>query len=151
MTESKSVAALWKTATPWPERDLPLDIFVKEWSIYKNKNSLYKFIMTRFGEKIIKPMPFASAYNVESAREIKRRVNIPVFVVGGITERRTMEDIVNNGSADYISMCRSLMEDPKFPEKIRDGSDEPSRCSHCNLCLAYLYSHPLRCYHGKRL
>jgi 2,4-dienoyl-CoA reductase-like NADH-dependent reductase (Old Yellow Enzyme family) len=131
--------------------DLPLDVFVKEWSIYKNKNSLYKFIMTRFGEKIIKPMPFTSAYNLESAKEIKGRLDIPVFVVGGITERRTMEDIINNGSADYISLCRSLMADPKFPEKIRGGNNEPSRCIHCNLCLAYLYSHPLRCYHGKRL
>ncbi|MBW1818716.1 MAG: hypothetical protein JRJ60_16370 [Deltaproteobacteria bacterium] len=95
-------------------------------------------------------MPFTPTYNVESAKEIKRRVKVPVFVVGGITERGTMEDIIHNGSADYISLCRSLMADPKFPEKIRGGSDEPSRCIHCNLCLAYIYTRPLQCYHGKR-
>jgi 2,4-dienoyl-CoA reductase-like NADH-dependent reductase (Old Yellow Enzyme family) len=131
--------------------ELPLDVFVNEWSIYKKKNPLYKFIMTRFGEKIIKPMPFKSAYNVESAKEIKGGVSVPIFVVGGITERKTMEDILNKGSADYISLCRSLIVDPKFPEKIHRGSDERSRCIHCNLCAAYMYSRPLRCYHGKRL
>ena len=131
--------------------ELPLDVFVKEWSIYNNKNPLYKFIMTRLGEKIIKPMPFTSAYNVESAKEIKRKVNVPIFVVGGITERRTMENIISNGSADYISLCRSLIADPKFPEKIRKGSNELSRCIHCNLCCAYMYGRPLRCYHGKKL
>jgi 2,4-dienoyl-CoA reductase-like NADH-dependent reductase (Old Yellow Enzyme family) len=131
--------------------ELPLDVFVKEWPIYSKKSPLYKYIMTRFGEKIIKPMAFTPDYNVECAKEIKSRVNVPVFVVGGITERRTMEEIIENGSADYISLSRSLMADPNFPEKIRGGSDEPSRCIHCNLCLAYLYTRPLRCYHGKRL
>jgi len=131
--------------------DLPLDVFVDEWPIYKRKSPLYKFVMTRFGHKIIKPVPYTPAYNVESANQIKSLVNVPVFVVGGITERQTMEDIIHKGSADYISLCRSLISDPKFPEKIRAGSDEPSRCIHCNLCLASLYSHPLRCYHGKRI
>ena len=104
-----------------------------------------------FGEKIIKPLPFTPAYNLKSAKKIKGRLNIPVFVVGGVTEPKTMKEIVEKGSADYISLCRELIADPKFPEKISAGSHEPSRCIHCNLCLGYMYNRPLRCYHGKRL
>ena len=131
--------------------DLPVDVFIKEWTIFRRKNPLYKFIMTHFGRKIVKPMPFTPAYNVKIAREIKRRAKVPVLVVGGLTDRRTMEDIINDGSSDYISLCRSLIADPEFPEKVRNGSERHSRCIHCNICLACMFSRPLRCYHGKRI
>ena len=131
--------------------DMPLDVFIKEWDVFKRKDPIYKFIMSHFGEKIIKPLPFTPAYNLESAKEIKARVNIPVFVVGGVTEPKTMKEIVEKGSADYISLCRALIADPKFPEKVRADSPELSRCIHCNLCIGYMYNKPLRCYHGQRI
>jgi 2,4-dienoyl-CoA reductase-like NADH-dependent reductase (Old Yellow Enzyme family) len=87
------------------------------------------------------------AYNRPAAREIKQRVQVPIFVVGGITDPLVMEDIVRKGDADYISMCRALIADPDFPNKIRDGSREVSRCSRCHLCLDdFSMDNPLRCY-----
>ena len=131
--------------------DFPTEAFLDEWPMYKRKNTLYRFIMKRFGKKIIKPLPFAQAYNRESAKLFKRRVDVPVFVVGGMTEPLEMEEIIEKGEADYISLCRALIADPKFPLKIREGSREPSRCIHCNLCMAYLFTEPLRCYRAKRI
>ena len=129
----------------------PTEVFLDEYPMYKRKNPLYRFIMKRFADKLIKPLPFVQAYNRESAKVIKERVDIPVFVVGGLTEPSEMEDIIEKGDADYISLCRALNADPKFPNKIQEGSHKPSICIHCNLCLAYLFTEPLRCYQGKRI
>ena len=91
------------------------------------------------------------AYNRDIAKTIKNRVKVPVFVVGGIMDSATMEDIVECGDADYISLCRSLISDPAFPRKIAEGGKEPARCVQCNLCIGYIATEPLCCYHGKTL
>ena len=131
--------------------DVPVEAFLDEWPMYKNKDPLFRFVMRHFGRKMIKSPPLTQAFNRESVKAIKAKVNIPVFLVGGITDPVAMEEIVNSGDADYISLSRALITDPKFPEKIRAGNPKPSGCIHCNLCAAYLVSEPLRCYHGKMI
>jgi 2,4-dienoyl-CoA reductase-like NADH-dependent reductase (Old Yellow Enzyme family) len=128
---------------------VPIEVFLKELEVYRRKNPLYRFIMRRFGKSIVKPPPLTQAYNREAARAIRGRVDVPVFLVGGITDPVAMEEIVRSGDADYISLCRALIADPTFPKKIREGSSEPSRCIHCNLCVGYMATEPLRCYNGK--
>lgn len=49
-----------------------------------------------------------------------------------------------------IALCRALIADPKFPNKIKKGSTAPSICIHCNLCAGYFVTRPLRCYYGKK-
>lgn len=131
--------------------DVPIEVFLEELEVYRRKNQLYRFLMRRFGRSIVKPPPLTQAYNREAARAIKRRVGVPVFLVGGITQPAVMEEIVKSEDADYISLCRALIADPAFPGKVREGSREPSRCIHCNLCVGYMATEPLRCYHGKRI
>jgi len=107
--------------------------------------------MRRFGKKLIKPPQITQAFNRENARAIKAAINIPVFLVGGVTDPIAIEQIVKSGDADYISLSRALIADPKFPERIRQGSRKAAGCIHCNLCSAYMISEPLRCYRGKRI
>jgi len=131
--------------------NVPIEAILSEWPMYRNKNPLFRFILKHFGRKIIKPPPMTQAYNRESARTIKSKVKVPVFLVGGITDPVTMEEIVKKGDSDYISLCRALIADPSFPEKIRSGSRDLSKCIHCNLCGAYMVSRPLKCYYGKMI
>ena len=131
--------------------DFPFEAILEDWDIYKRKNPIFRSFMRLFRRKIINPEPFSEAYNLESAKTIKSKVDIPVFLVGGLINPGTMEEIIENGHADFISLCRALIADPQFPEKIRNGSQEPSRCIHCNLCVGYLTKRPLHCYHGKRI
>jgi 2,4-dienoyl-CoA reductase-like NADH-dependent reductase (Old Yellow Enzyme family) len=99
-----------------------------------------------FGDGVPGGVP-EQAYNRAAAKEIKRRVDVPVFVVGGITDPVVMEDIVGKGDADYISMSRALIADPEFPNQIRAGRREVSRCTHCDLCLDdFSIDNPLHCY-----
>jgi 2,4-dienoyl-CoA reductase-like NADH-dependent reductase (Old Yellow Enzyme family) len=131
--------------------DAPLDAILDDWDIYRRKNPLYRFIMRRFGERIVKPARFVEAYNLEAAKAIKEAVAIPVFLVGGNIVPSTIEQIIERGEVDYISLSRALIADANFPNKIRTGSTDASRCIRCNLCMAYSTKRPLRCYHGKRL
>ena len=131
--------------------ELHIDVILDEWDIYKKKNALFRFFMRKFGEKIMPPVPFSEGYNLEAARTVKSRVNIPVMAVGGLVRPEQMEAVVENGEADYISLSRPLIADPNFPKKIVEGSREPSRCIHCNLCVFYMPAKSLRCYYGKKL
>jgi 2,4-dienoyl-CoA reductase-like NADH-dependent reductase (Old Yellow Enzyme family) len=131
--------------------EIPFDVILDEWDMYKDKGFLYRYIMRKYGDKFIKPIPFTEGYNRESAKNIKKKVNVPIFAVGGMIDPTFMEETIQSGDADYISLCRALITDPKFPNKIREGNREPSRCIHCNLCLFYLTTRPVRCYKGKRM
>jgi len=131
--------------------NVPVEAILSEWPMYRNKNPLFRLIMKHFGRKIIKPPPMIQAYNRESARIIKSKVKVPVFLVGGVTDPVNMEEIIRKGDADYISLCRALIADPALPEKVRNGSREPSKCIHCNLCGAYMISRPVKCYYGKMI
>ncbi|MDD5093504.1 MAG: NADH:flavin oxidoreductase [Dehalococcoidia bacterium] len=131
--------------------DLPVEAMLDDWDIYRKKNPVYRTLMRLLGRKIVKPLPFVEAYNLESAKAIKGKVDIPVFLVGGLINPGTMEAVIEREDADYISLSRALIVDVGFPEKIRMGSREPSRCIHCNLCIGYVTKRPLRCYHGKRI
>jgi len=131
--------------------EVPIEAMLKEWPMYRSKSFLFRFMMKHFGRKMMNTPPLVEAYNRESARLIKGKVRVPVFLVGGVTDPAVMEEIVESGDADYISLCRSLIADPGFVELIRSGSRERSRCIHCNLCLAYMLFRPLECYNGKMI
>ena len=130
--------------------DFPVDIAIERFPMYQKQNVVFKLVMRHFGEKIIKPVPFTQSYNREAAREIKSKVDIPIFLVGGMNDPSIMEDVIEKEDANYISLSRALINNPKFPNMIRKGSKDPSKCTHCNLCLFNLFAAPLRCYHGNK-
>lgn len=76
----------------------------------------------------------------ESGKMIKKQVNIPVIVVGGIIE---------NQWVDMISLSRPLIIEPSFVRKMQEGKSEESKCIECNYCLIGSLYMPLRCYYGK--
>ncbi len=130
--------------------DFPIDAIIEDVGMFR-KQPVMRFIMKHFGKMIMKPTPFTEQFNLEAAKTIKDKVKIPIFTVGGNINPADMKKLIENGDADYISLCRSLIIEPNFPRLIEEGRTEPSRCIHCNLCLFYLQLGPLRCYRGKRI
>lgn len=79
---------------------------------------------------------------------LKRRVpNIPFAVVGAISQPEMAEEIIENGEADFVAMCRALIADPQWPNKARHGRDEDIRpCIACHNCLDQMHkTHFLGC------
>ncbi|HHU29261.1 MAG: FAD-dependent oxidoreductase [Bacillota bacterium] len=87
-------------------------------------------------------------YNVHYARKIKERYpDLLVTAVGSIVSIDMVEEIIGNGWADFVAMCRPLMADPEMPRKYALGRPEDRRpCLRCDACAGRLFpSRPLNC------
>jgi 2,4-dienoyl-CoA reductase-like NADH-dependent reductase (Old Yellow Enzyme family) len=76
------------------------------------------------------------AYFIDFARKAKQATDLPVMLVGGFRSRPVMEKVLTAGEADFISMCRPLINDPAFPNKLKSGETEKSGCISANNCWA---------------
>jgi 2,4-dienoyl-CoA reductase-like NADH-dependent reductase (Old Yellow Enzyme family) len=86
------------------------------------------------------------AYNLPFAKEIKKVVNIPVIVVGGINSLDLVEQILNENSADFVAFSRPLIREPDLPNRWMKGIAERTvECEYCNGCLSSLLTTGLRC------
>ena len=75
--------------------------------------------------------------HAEWAREMKRRVDIPVVSVGAISSPEQAEKLLADGACDVVAMTRSLIADPYLPQKARSGhSEDISPCVRCLQCLS---------------
>lgn len=73
--------------------------------------------------------------NVEFAAEAKKRLHIPVCVVGMITSLEMAEEIIASGKADLVAMAKSFMADGELIHKSLAGRTEDIRpCTRCDLC-----------------
>lgn len=105
-------------------------------------------------ERIIRPgllPPEEEPYYLPYADEIRDAISVPLMLVGGMRTPSVMEEILANGKADYVSMCRSLIREPNLIKQIRLGQRSAATCISCNLCLIarkkplVKQTHPLRC------
>jgi NADPH-dependent 2,4-dienoyl-CoA reductase/sulfur reductase-like enzyme len=59
--------------------------------------------------------------------------------VGSIVSLDYAEEIIGNGWADFVSMCRPLMADPDMPRKYAEDRPEDRRpCLRCDACAKHL-------------
>lgn len=77
-------------------------------------------------------------YLAEGVREAVRSAgfNTPIITAGKIREPGHAEKILEQGKADIIGLCRTLLADPDWPVKAKEGREkELVRCVSCNWCL----------------
>jgi len=92
--------------------------------------------------KMIPPMAVDDGVLVSYASEIKRLVSIPVIVVGKIRTPQMAEAIIKNKEADFIALGRTLLADPQWPNKVKEGKwNEVNPCIACNQgCISCLFA-----------
>ena len=80
-------------------------------------------------------------FNVRFAREIKKaHPDLLVNTVGSIVSIEMAEEIIGNGWADFVAMCRPLMADPDMPRKYANNMPEERRpCLRCDACTGHLF------------
>ena len=74
-------------------------------------------------------------YFPEAARLYKNKVNVPLLLVGGIRSFSVAEQIVNEGLADYVSLCRPLIREPNLIARWKYGDTRRAACISCNECF----------------
>lgn len=72
-------------------------------------------------------------YFLPIARKARYATDLPIILVGGLRSRERMEQILDEGSADMVSLCRPLIREPDLPNRMRDGQ-ERATCISCNQC-----------------
>ncbi len=75
------------------------------------------------------------AYFQNEARTFKREVNVPLILVGGNRSFQVAERIVNEGVADYISLCRPLIREPDLVNRWKSGDLSKAACVSDNMCF----------------
>lgn len=82
-------------------------------------------------------------YFLREALLIKETVRIPVILVGGVAERKYMEEAMAAG-IDFVSFARAFVCEPEFVTNLMNGSDKP-RCVKCWQCLRLFRSKYKNC------
>jgi len=86
------------------------------------------------------------AYFREWCREIKRQVNVPVMMVGGLRTFELMREVVLKGEADFVSLSRPFIREPGLVNAWKSGDSHRATCISCNKCFeALLKLEPLHC------
>ncbi len=89
---------------------------------------------------IFYPWAQEEAYRIHHAEAVRDAVDVPVSGVGKIRTPETAERILQDGQADMVAMARTLLADPEWPKKSRDGRlDEIRPCISCNYCTQRLF------------
>lgn len=96
---------------------------------------------------IKQPKPLEN-FNVANAATIKSSVSIPIIVVGGIHKVSDMQNIIAEGKADFVSMCRPFICEPDLAKKLANGQQE-AKCIMCNYCGLVIEKEPTKCLYGK--
>ncbi|HEY9447436.1 MAG TPA: NADH:flavin oxidoreductase/NADH oxidase [Burkholderiales bacterium] len=60
-------------------------------------------------------IPVGPGYQVPFAERVKRETGITTGAVGLVTEFAQAEDIVASGKADFVSLARAMLFDPRWP------------------------------------
>lgn len=73
-------------------------------------------------------------YYRDAAVRFKEKLGVPLMLVGGIRSWQVAEELVDSGTADYISLCRPLIREPALVARWRDGNRKRATCRSENAC-----------------
>ncbi|OBB36104.1 NADH:flavin oxidoreductase [Mycobacterium sp. 852002-51961_SCH5331710] len=92
------------------------------------------------GKKFLREYPYREAFLLRHARQFRAELKLPLILLGGITNRETMDLAMAEGF-DFVAMGRALLAEPDLLNRIQADSSVRSICDHCNKCMPTIYSH----------
>lgn len=75
------------------------------------------------------------AYFRDEARAFKEKVQVPLILVGGIRSYHLAQQLVEEGRADYISLCRPFIREPGLINRWKSGDLRKATCLSDNQCF----------------
>jgi 2,4-dienoyl-CoA reductase-like NADH-dependent reductase (Old Yellow Enzyme family) len=129
--------------------ELPVEPALRYSFRFKNQYYIVKKIIPFIAPLLISTYEPINNYNVCAAQEIKRNVDIPIIVVGGIRKLNDIEQIIGGNMADYVAMSRPFIIEPDIVNKFRTQSQTSSECISCGYCIVALEEVPAQCFYGQ--
>ncbi len=75
------------------------------------------------------------AFFQDAAGKFKKKIRVPLILVGGIRSFTVAQQLVKEGVADYVSMCRPLICEPDLINRWEAGHGQKAACISCNNCI----------------
>jgi 2,4-dienoyl-CoA reductase-like NADH-dependent reductase (Old Yellow Enzyme family) len=91
------------------------------------------------GHRFLREYPYHDAYLLRDARLFRAELSMPLILLGGITNRETMDLAMAEGF-EFVAMARALLAEPDLVNRLRDERSVRSACTHCNRCMPTIYS-----------
>ncbi|QPG68024.1 NADH:flavin oxidoreductase [Mycolicibacterium mucogenicum] len=91
------------------------------------------------GHRFFREYPYQEAYLLQQARQFRAELTMPLILLGGITNRETMDLAMAEGF-EFVAMGRALLAEPDLLNRIQADRTVKSGCTHCNLCMPTIYS-----------
>jgi 2,4-dienoyl-CoA reductase-like NADH-dependent reductase (Old Yellow Enzyme family) len=96
--------------------------------------------------------PEEENYFLPHVKEIKQYMkDSKLIFMGGIRNPIFAEKVLQEKTADFISMCRPLIYEPDLPNRWYSGDISPAKCISCNGCFMSMQLGPVYCVTKKRL
>ena len=95
--------------------------------------------MRMTGTRFLREYPYRDAFLMRDAEQFRSELTMPLILLGGITNRKTMDDAMAAGF-DFVAMGRALLAEPDLINRIRADSAVRSICDHCNKCMPTIYT-----------
>jgi 2,4-dienoyl-CoA reductase-like NADH-dependent reductase (Old Yellow Enzyme family) len=74
-------------------------------------------------------------YYLDAAKLYKRKISVPLILVGGIRSYELAKELVEKELVDYISLCRPLIREPNLIKRWQEGDIKKAKCISCNGCF----------------
>ena len=90
----------------------------------------------------IAPSDVPSGHMVGMAAEVKAAVpGLVTFAIGGLNDPAQADEMVRTGQADMVAMTRTMIADPEYSNKVREGREgEVYRCIRANQgCISRVF------------
>ena len=89
----------------------------------------------------------AECYYLDTVKYLRERFpELPLSLVGGIYTEDAIGRVLE--TTDFVSLSRTLLTQPDFIVKFRNGEAVKSRCIHCNKCFEIFATKYERCVFG---
>ncbi|MDE7347422.1 MAG: NADH:flavin oxidoreductase [Muribaculaceae bacterium] len=89
----------------------------------------------------------AECYYLDAVKYLRERFpELPLSLVGGIYTEETIDRVL--ATTNFVSLSRTLLTQPDFIVRLRNGEAVKSRCIHCNKCFEIFATKYERCVFG---
>ncbi|WP_326735840.1 NADH:flavin oxidoreductase [Streptomyces sp. NBC_01022] len=91
------------------------------------------------GRAFFRTYPYRPLYLLEAARQFRAALELPLILLGGVTDRQGMDRAMAEGF-EFVAMARALLREPDLLHCIGRDAGARSECIHCNRCMPTIYT-----------
>ncbi|MFD8689236.1 NADH:flavin oxidoreductase [Streptomyces sp. NPDC059651] len=91
------------------------------------------------GSAFFRTYPYQPLYLLETARQFRAALELPLILLGGITDRQGMDRAMAEGF-EFVAMARALLREPDLLHRVGRDTATRSECIHCNRCMPTIYT-----------